>query len=171
MAVFYRQDEYGIKNYNIAYKLFGVAVIMFSIIFLGASLLVLAESDDPGAIIHGYWDAVWLLLMASSTIGFGDFYPVTGIGRIIVGVVSFMGVGMFGYITSMITISITQKADTEILNRELKKQNAEIINNSKEIIRTNNLAVDSNNHILEQVKNTEKKLHNLVGQLSLVKKA
>ncbi len=159
MSRFYKVDEYGVHNYGVVWVTFSIAAIMTSIILVSAWLLLYVESGHPDANIKLYGDAVWLLVMAKSTIGFGDFYPVTGLGRSIVTVVAIAGIGLFSYLASLFALKITGRTNTEIKNRELRKQNADILIASKEnnkqnaeIIRTNIIAVDTNLEIIKMLK-------------------
>ena len=80
----YKVDEFGVKNYN-----YGIlAIVSFALftlinISLGYVAFV-AETSVVGSPVKNYADAFWLMLMSSTTIGFGDVYPITLAGRIAV---------------------------------------------------------------------------------------
>ncbi|MCG7529923.1 potassium channel family protein [Psychrobium sp. MM17-31] len=127
MVELHHTDEYGVKNYKTRYlALMGVAVI-YLIIGIGAYLLHYFEGQNADANITSYGQAFWVLIMASSTIGFGDFYPTTPGGYVIVTIMFYIGVGMMGYIGALIATKIMGFSDTNVKNRELRRQNAEII--------------------------------------------
>jgi voltage-gated potassium channel len=120
-------DEYGVKDYKTRYlALMGFAVV-YMIIGLGAALLHHFEIQNPDANITSYGQAFWVLIMASSTIGFGDFYPTTFGGYVIVTIMFYIGVGMMGYIGALIASKIMGFSDTNIKNRELRRQNSQIL--------------------------------------------
>ncbi|WP_435276801.1 ion transporter [Psychrobium sp. nBUS_13] len=120
-------DEYGVKNYKTRYlALMGVAVV-YLIIAVGAALLQHFEGQNPDSNIGTYGQAFWVLIMASSTIGFGDFYPTTFGGYVIVTIMFYIGVGMMGYIGALIASKIMGFSDTNVKNRELRRQNAKIL--------------------------------------------
>ena len=49
---------------------------------LALVLLTWAESADPDASIQNIADAFWYSLVTLSTVGYGDLYPVTGLGKL-----------------------------------------------------------------------------------------
>ena len=94
----YEVDQYGVKNYNTNYLAFLTLVILYSIIAVFSWFLVQFEQASEVSNIATYGDAFWALMLSASTIGFGDVYPVTLGGRIIVALIFYIGVGMVGYI-------------------------------------------------------------------------
>jgi len=122
----YHVDEFGIKNYN--YGILGfvsLAVFAFLNLVLGY-VTFLAETSVLDSPVQSYADALWLMLMSSTTIGFGDVYPITFIGRMTVFVMFILGVGILGGVGAIFANKILGFADTNIKNRELRKQNEEI---------------------------------------------
>jgi len=123
----HQTDEFGVKNYKTRYlALMGIAVVYF-IIALGSMMLHYFETQNPDANITNYGQAFWVLIMASSTIGFGDFYPTTLGGYVIVTIMFYIGVGMMGYIGALIASKIMGFSETNVKNRELRRQNAQIL--------------------------------------------
>jgi len=123
----YRVDDFGIKNYN--YGFIGIASFL---LFLSLNLSLgyityQAEYGLEGSNIKNYSDAIWLMVMSSTTIGFGDVYPITFIGRASVFIMFILGVGILGAMGAMFINKIFGFADTNIKNRELRMQNAQII--------------------------------------------
>lgn len=122
----YKVDEFGIKNYN--YGILGfvsLAVFSFLNLILGY-VAFLAEVNTVNSPVQSYADALWLMLMSSTTIGFGDVYPITFVGRAAVFIMFILGVGILGGVGAVFANKIFGFADTNIKNRELRKQNEEI---------------------------------------------
>ncbi len=68
-----------------------------------ASLLVLEfESRSPGANIKTGGDAIWWGIVTITTVGYGDFYPVTTLGRLTGVFVMFAGIGIIGALASIL---------------------------------------------------------------------
>ncbi len=127
----YAVDEYGIKNYNSFYLLIITGFILYAIIALLSFPLYYCEITADHANIKSYKDAFWTLQMSASTIGFGDFYPVTFTGRIIVAGMFYIGVGMVGFIGAQFVNKFVSFSDTNVKNREIRKQNELIIEQNK----------------------------------------
>ncbi len=131
----YNVDEFGIKNYN--YGILGfVSLAIFSLlnIILGY-VTFLAETGVVNSPVQSYVDALWLMLMSSTTIGFGDVYPITFVGRAAVFIMFILGVGILGGVGAIFANKIFGFADTNIKNRELRQQNEEIIAQNNQIHR------------------------------------
>jgi voltage-gated potassium channel len=68
-----------------------------------ASLLVLQfETSSPDANIHTGGDAIWWGLVTLTTVGYGDRYPVTLLGRMTGMFVMFADVGIIGALASIL---------------------------------------------------------------------
>ena len=129
----YEVDEYGIRNYRMrALALLSVG-FLYGVIAVLAQLLLFFELQSSDANITNYADAFWALQMSASTIGFGDFYPVTLGGRMVVAGMFYIGVGIVGFIGALIAERVLGFADTNVKNRELRKQNAEILAHNIEL--------------------------------------
>jgi hypothetical protein len=74
--------------------LLGVLVLQF-----GSLLVLRVEQNAPGANITTASDSLWYTIVTISTVGYGDQYPVTQVGRIIGSIIIVVGVGIFGTFT------------------------------------------------------------------------
>ena len=92
-----------------------------------AFLLLQVEMDAEGANIKNFGDAFWCLQLASSTIGYGDFYPVTTIGRMIVIFEFYIGVALIGFLGAVFAEKLFGFPDTSVRNRDLKNQNSKMM--------------------------------------------
>lgn len=122
-----KTDQYGVTEWNPVFKILFGFILLYTYIALASYPLLLAELESSTANISSYRDAFWMLQMAASTIGFGDVYPTTELGRAIVAFSFYIGVGIAGFIGASIAGIFTNFTDTSVQNRELRKQNEEII--------------------------------------------
>ncbi len=68
-----------------------------------ASILVLQfESTSPNGNITTGGDAIWWGIVTITTVGYGDFYPVTMLGRLTAIFVMFAGIGIIGALASIL---------------------------------------------------------------------
>ena len=75
--------------------------LVFVVIFLGGFAMYLVEHNRPGANITNLGNAFWWAIITITTVGYGDYTPVTTIGRIIAVVVMFSGIGI---VVSLVTL-------------------------------------------------------------------
>ena len=120
---------------------------------IAASLLVHFESASSNANITNFAEALWTLQVTVATIGFGDFYPVTSGGRLVTTVMFYVGFSLIGFIATRFVRSIMGFSETDVRNRELRKQNAEILVRNKKLENK----IDSLLTTLEQI-NHQKRL-------------
>jgi voltage-gated potassium channel len=52
--------------------------------------------------VKSFGDSIWWAIVTISTIGYGDVFPVTTIGRVIAGFLMLFGLGTFGVYTASI---------------------------------------------------------------------
>jgi hypothetical protein len=72
------------------------------ILEFGGLAMLYVESQVPEANITTASDAVWYVYVTITTVGYGDQYPVSGVGRIIGTLIMTVGVGLFGTITAFL---------------------------------------------------------------------
>jgi voltage-gated potassium channel len=81
-----------------------ITILMTVIILTTCSVLVLQfESKSPDANIKSGWDALWYAVVTITTVGYGDRYPVTALGRISGIFIMFAGVGIIGVLASILS--------------------------------------------------------------------
>lgn len=80
-----------------------ITVLAAFIVLVTSSILVLEfESHSPDANITTGGDALWWGVVTITTVGYGDFYPVTPLGRLTGVLVMFSGVGIIGALASIL---------------------------------------------------------------------
>ena len=148
----YTIDEFGVKNYNSFYLLLITIVVLYGIIAALSFPLYHYELSSEHSNIKSYKDAFWTLQMSASTIGFGDFYPVTLPGRIIVAAMFYIGVGMVGFVGAQFVNKFVGFSDTNVKNRELRKQNKELLEHNKKLEKKIDKLVEKVEEIITKAK-------------------
>lgn len=81
--------------------IFVVAVALI-VIEISSVAILGVEQHDPDALITTAGDALWWVLVTVATVGYGDEYPVTPMGRVVGTFVIIMGVALFTTLTSFL---------------------------------------------------------------------
>ena len=77
--------------------------LVFAVVFFGGIGVYLVEHNRPGANITNLGNAFWWAVVTITTVGYGDYTPVTTIGRIIAVVVMFSGIGIVVSLVSLLS--------------------------------------------------------------------
>jgi voltage-gated potassium channel len=78
-----------------------VAVSVASLVWLtSAAAFTIVEDVGVGRRIESFGDALWWSASTISTVGYGDIYPVTTLGRIVAVLTMIVGVSTFGVVTA-----------------------------------------------------------------------
>jgi voltage-gated potassium channel len=80
-----------------------ITILLAIIVLTVTSVLVLQfESHSPEAKFTTGKDALWYSIVTITTVGYGDYYPVTSGGRIIAMFIMLAGVGIIGALASIL---------------------------------------------------------------------
>lgn len=77
-----------------------VFFLTIAVVSLGSVLEVIAERGAPGATIQTLGDAVWWSMETISTVGYGDYYPVTPLGKAVAVCLFVNGVALLSVVTA-----------------------------------------------------------------------
>jgi voltage-gated potassium channel len=78
----------------------GALLVLVTVMLLGSWAVVAAEDGARGANLTTYPKALWWSVETATTVGYGDFYPVTIWGRIVASVVMVVGITTYGMVTA-----------------------------------------------------------------------
>jgi voltage-gated potassium channel len=84
------------------YALFVTLMLVMLVLTTSSVLIVQFESQDPDANIATGGDALWWAFVTITTVGYGDRYPVTMLGRATAVAVMFAGIGVIGALASIL---------------------------------------------------------------------
>ncbi|HPX37694.1 MAG TPA: ion channel [Mycobacterium sp.] len=94
-----------IRGRVIAFTAFGALLLAY----VAALAELKAERYAPGAQITNFGDAVWWAITTLSTVGYGDFVPVTSTGRIIASLLMIGGISLIGVVTATVATWIVRE--------------------------------------------------------------
>ena len=127
------------KEHRAESALYITAFIAIVMITVAAVFVLQVESRaaDPNIVTGG--DAFWWAFVTITTVGYGDKYPTTGLGRFMAMILMVIGVGIFGVLTSYLSsafINPTEEEKNEVLSESnpdlyrelqlLRQENAQI---------------------------------------------
>jgi voltage-gated potassium channel len=99
---------------NRASYAFLITVLCAFLVIVSASIVVLeAESRAPGANITTGGDALWWAIVTITTVGYGDKYPITAVGRSAAVFVMVTGIGIIGSLASILASFLVAPPSTE----------------------------------------------------------
>lgn len=70
-------------------------VLIFLLLILASSAMYAVESEAQPDKFSSIPETLWWGVITLTTIGYGDIYPITPIGKVIGGVIAFLGIGLF----------------------------------------------------------------------------
>ena len=76
--------------------------------------MYLAEQNHEGANITNMGDALWWAVVTVATVGYGDYYPVTTVGRIIAVFMMLTGIGIFVLLVGSLSQHRLQRAESRL---------------------------------------------------------
>lgn len=83
-------------------------------LLLISSLLITAVEPQNSALTH-FDQALWWSIVTSTTVGYGDIYPVTGLGRIVAVVLPmFMGIGLGAAFITHVASRLIERRDSKM---------------------------------------------------------
>src|SRR6478672_3944429 len=76
--------------------------IVIGVVVVGAFLEWRVGYNAPGANITTMGTALWWAVVTTTTVGYGDTYPVTTMGRLIGSVIMMVGIGLIGTVSATV---------------------------------------------------------------------
>ncbi len=99
--------------------------VMVTIISFSSVLILLVEAGVAEANIKTAEDAIWWTIVTISTVGYGEYYPVSTAGHVIGTIVIISGVSFFGVMSGYIASVLIIPEENEKLenhNQEIKSE-------------------------------------------------
>lgn len=155
-------DVHGVVEYKTGFKVAVVLLAIATTVIGGGYLMFLIEHGAPGANVHSWRDGTWVVTMTMTTVGYGDFYPVTDWGRSLGWCVFILGAVELGFLIGI--VSSAMGSDKTIQNRELRSMLCEVMRKLEHMEKHMNMPTDVNersNHldvVFKQERYSSKKL-------------
>jgi voltage-gated potassium channel len=127
-----------------------LTVLASLIIIFGGIAVYLAEHHHEGANITKLGDALWWAVVTVATVGYGDYYPVTTVGRIIAVFMMLSGIGIFVLLVG----SLSQRRLQRTESRLKRKTQTGILSDEEKLAIRNKI---------DEIEKLIKEVHTLLG--------
>jgi voltage-gated potassium channel len=94
-------------------ELLTMLIILGGLLVFAASFLYLAERDAQPETFGSIPAAMWWAIVTLTTVGYGDVYPVTVLGRTLAGVIAVLGVGTLAFPTALLGAAFMEEMKSE----------------------------------------------------------
>jgi voltage-gated potassium channel len=101
-----------------------LSILLFAVV-IASSLMYYAEHEAQPELFASIPHAMWWALVTLATVGYGDMYPVTPMGKVIGGVVLVVGIAIFALPTAVLASGFfeeTRHEDREVEKREIESE-------------------------------------------------
>lgn len=95
------------------------------LILISASLMHAAEAEAQPEVFGSIPDAMWWAVVTLTTVGYGDAFPVTPVGRVIAGCIAILGIGLVGMPAGILGAGFMQEMEGRKRKRAVGEPSAE----------------------------------------------
>jgi voltage-gated potassium channel len=112
------------------------------LVFLAALAILEAERNAPGARITNFGDAIWWSFETITTVGYGDYEPITVEGRLVAVALMISGIALLGVITATLAawlvaqVSVVEDTEQELTRAEIAELGRSIAELRDELARS-----------------------------------
>jgi voltage-gated potassium channel len=97
-----------------------IVMILVSVIILSSFFVLMVEKDVGN--IKTAEDAIWWTFISVTTVGYGDYYPVTGAGKLMASLLIMSGIVGFGTVVSYLSSKFNNYTDSARTNSTRNKK-------------------------------------------------
>lgn len=87
--------------------------VIFILMILSSTLMFYIEHEEQPEQFASIGDALWWSVVTLTTVGYGDVYPITGLGKLLSGVIALIGIGFVALPTGIISSAFIEKIQSE----------------------------------------------------------
>ena len=79
-----------------------VFVLILFVLYIVSALMYFVENPAQPEAFSSILSTMWWGVATLTTVGYGDIYPITGLGKILGGIIAILGIGLFAIPTGII---------------------------------------------------------------------
>ncbi len=104
-------------------ELLGSFFFLSVLMMLSSLLMYSAEHDAQPDVFQNAFSGLWWAVATLTTVGYGDIYPITVVGKLLGAVIAFSGIAALAIPTGIITSGLTERISLgKEVNAELSRQ-------------------------------------------------
>lgn len=104
-------------------ELLGSLFFVLLLMLVSSLLMYSAEHDAQPEVFNNAFSGLWWAVATLTTVGYGDIYPVTTIGRVLGAFIAFSGIAALAIPTGIVTAGMTQRLERDDADEaELERQ-------------------------------------------------
>lgn len=100
------------------HQLFSSIAVVSMLIIIAAVLMYNIENEAQPEAFNNAFSALWWAVETLTTVGYGDIYPITPLGRILSVVIALLGIGLVAVPTGIISSGFVEKIEERKNNIE-----------------------------------------------------
>ena len=106
------------------YELFSCLFILFILLLVASTAMYYSEHHVQPDQFSSIPKTMWWAVATLTTVGYGDVYPITSLGRVVGSLIAIMGIGIFALPAGIIASGIGEELDRvkEAKREEIEKQ-------------------------------------------------
>ena len=135
-----------------------VIFVVFLLLIIFSSLMYFIEKEAQPEAFSSIPEAMWWGIITLTTVGYGDVYPITPLGKILGALIAFLGIGMFALPAGILGSGLVEV----VREKEMY--------NDKSIEELGNNKTKGQKNINNKIDNLEEKLKGAAEELKLLKK-
>jgi len=148
-------------------ELLGSVFFVFLLMLVSSLLMYAAEHEAQPEVFKNAFSGLWWAIATLTTVGYGDIYPVTVIGRILGAVIALSGVAALAIPTGIVTSGLMERVGAANVEDEAEARAVKDIEHDKELARQREKDVEHDALIAAQ----QKMLRDISAQMIEIKAA
>lgn len=89
------------------------------LLVIASTLMFFLENDAQPEAFENIGQALWWAVATLTTVGYGDIYPITGMGKFLSGIIALIGIGIVALPTGIISSAFVEKLNDDKTQRTI----------------------------------------------------
>lgn len=92
-------------------ELLSTLFITFIVLLISANIMYIVENKAQPEAFTNMGEALWWSVATLTTVGYGDIYPITSIGKIVSGIMALVGIGIVAIPTGLLSSAFVSELE------------------------------------------------------------